>query len=146
MQWPIGDPNHKGGVPPGWGSDEPEIEGGGLPQMADLEAGREMWSYICHTPNKCLGNPPRKPEMALCGLHCGLIMKLREKCRFFNVIIADNGGEGGIRTHGTVARTSVFETDPFDRSGTSPALGEARLPSIDRAPIIGPALGRNLHR
>ncbi len=30
------------------------------------------------------------------------------------------GGEGGIRTHGTVARTSVFETDPFDRSGTSP--------------------------
>ena len=31
------------------------------------------------------------------------------------------GGEGGIRTHGTVARTSVFETDPFDRSGTSPA-------------------------
>jgi hypothetical protein len=56
------------------------------------------------------------------------------------------GGEGGIRTHGTVARTSVFETDPFDRSGTSPALGEARLPSIDRAPIIGPALGRNLHR
>src|SRR5215213_9729599 len=35
-----------------------------------------------------------------------------------------DGGEGGIRTHGTVARTSVFETDPIDRSGTSPqALG-----------------------
>ena len=55
-------------------------------------------------------------------------------------------GEGGIRTHGTVARTSVFETDPFDRSGTSPALGEALLPSIDAASIIGPALGRNLYR
>ena len=34
----------------------------------------------------------------------------------------ETGGEGGIRTHGTVARTSVFETDPFDRSGTSPAV------------------------
>ena len=33
----------------------------------------------------------------------------------------ESGGEGGIRTHGTVARTSVFETDPFDRSVTSPA-------------------------
>src|SRR5690606_29637343 len=33
-----------------------------------------------------------------------------------------NGGEGGIRTHGTLARTTVFETAPFDRSGTSPRL------------------------
>ena len=31
-----------------------------------------------------------------------------------------NGGEGGIRTHGTVARTTVFETVPFNHSGTSP--------------------------
>ena len=30
------------------------------------------------------------------------------------------GGEGGIRTLGTVARTPVFETGPIDRSGTSP--------------------------
>ncbi len=30
------------------------------------------------------------------------------------------GGEGGIRTPGTLASTSVFETDPFDHSGTSP--------------------------
>src|SRR6476469_5664229 len=30
------------------------------------------------------------------------------------------GGEGGIRTHGTVTRTTVFETVPFDHSGTSP--------------------------
>jgi hypothetical protein len=30
------------------------------------------------------------------------------------------GGEGGIRTPGTLAGTSVFETDPFDHSGTSP--------------------------
>ena len=32
-----------------------------------------------------------------------------------------SGGEGGIRTHGTVTRTTVFETVPFDHSGTSPA-------------------------
>ena len=31
------------------------------------------------------------------------------------------GGEGGIRTHGTLARTTVFETVPIDHSGTSPA-------------------------
>src|SRR3954468_13185717 len=33
-----------------------------------------------------------------------------------------NGGEGGIRTHGPVARSTVFETAPFDRSGTSPVV------------------------
>ena len=31
-----------------------------------------------------------------------------------------NGGEAGIRTLGTVAGSLVFETSPFDRSGTSP--------------------------
>ena len=35
------------------------------------------------------------------------------------------GGEGGIRTHGTVNRTLDFESSPFDHSGTSPsAAGE----------------------
>ncbi len=29
-------------------------------------------------------------------------------------------GGGGIRTHGPVARSTVFETAPFDRSGTPP--------------------------
>ena len=32
------------------------------------------------------------------------------------------GGEGGIRTLGTLTRTTVFETAPFDRSGTSPLV------------------------
>src|SRR5690606_18118683 len=32
------------------------------------------------------------------------------------------GGEGGIRTHGTVARTLDFESSPFDHSGTSPSF------------------------
>ena len=30
------------------------------------------------------------------------------------------GGEGGIRTHGTLARTPVFETSTFNHSVTSP--------------------------
>ena len=40
----------------------------------------------------------------------------------------ENGGEEGIRTLGTLARTTVFETAPFDRSGTSPppCLGQSR--------------------
>lgn len=48
------------------------------------------------------------------------------------------GGEGGIRTHGTVARTSVFETDPFDRSGTSPHGAGWRRPEGPRS--RGPAV------
>ena len=31
-----------------------------------------------------------------------------------------NGGEEGIRTLGTLARTTVFETAPFNHSGTPP--------------------------
>ena len=33
-----------------------------------------------------------------------------------------DGGEGGIRTHDTLARIPVFETGPFNHSGTSPCL------------------------
>jgi len=33
-----------------------------------------------------------------------------------------NGGEGGIRTHGTLARSLVFKTRAFDHSATSPEL------------------------
>ena len=31
-----------------------------------------------------------------------------------------NGGEGGIRTHVTISDNSVFKTDAFNRSATSP--------------------------
>ena len=31
------------------------------------------------------------------------------------------GGEGGIRTHGTLARTAVFKTAALNHSATSPA-------------------------
>ena len=37
--------------------------------------------------------------------------------------VGENGGGGGIRTHGARKGTTVFETAPFDHSGTSPADG-----------------------
>jgi hypothetical protein len=37
----------------------------------------------------------------------------------------ENGGEGGIRTLGTLAGSTVFETAPIDHSGTSPLRGQA---------------------
>ena len=36
-----------------------------------------------------------------------------------------NGGEGGIRTHGTVASTLHFECSAFDLSATSPHMSGA---------------------
>ena len=44
------------------------------------------------------------------------------------------GGEGGIRTHGTVARTPHFECGAFDHSATSP-LGEGSAPRKKRRPV-----------
>ena len=32
-----------------------------------------------------------------------------------------NGGGGGVRTHGTRERTTVFKTAPINRSGTPPS-------------------------
>ncbi len=37
--------------------------------------------------------------------------------------LREGGGGGGIRTHGTLASTTVFETAPFDHSGTPPFIG-----------------------
>ena len=44
-----------------------------------------------------------------------------------------NGGEGGIRTHGDLAATTVFETAPIDHSGTSPNLFSPRRPAPQAA-------------
>ena len=50
----------------------------------------------------------------------------------------ENGGEEGIRTLGTLARTTVFETAPFDRSGTSPppCLGQSKKSRNHRIGLI----------
>ena len=51
-------------------------------------------------------------------------------------IIRVAGGERGIRTLGTLARSTVFETAPFDHSGTSPrgAFGPCR--AVRRAGVL----------
>ena len=49
------------------------------------------------------------------------------------------GGEGGIRTHGTVARTPDFESGTFDHSATSPgSLGGTanRAVGVSNADLI----------
>ena len=38
------------------------------------------------------------------------------------MLYQNTGGEGGIRTHGTLARTPVFKTGAFNRSATSPTI------------------------
>ena len=43
-----------------------------------------------------------------------------------------NGGETGIRTLGTRKGSTVFETVPFDHSGTSPRYFQAHLGGIGR--------------
>ncbi len=48
------------------------------------------------------------------------------RCKAIYLALQGNGGEGGIRTHGTLAGTTVFETAPFDRSGTSPQSSEKK--------------------
>ena len=48
--------------------------------------------------------------------------KPRENRNDFRYMMGWSGGEGGIRTHGTLARSTVFETAPIDHSGTSPHL------------------------
>ena len=39
-----------------------------------------------------------------------------------NLIVYKYGGEGGIRTHGTVAGTLVFKTRALNHSTTSPGV------------------------
>ena len=39
---------------------------------------------------------------------------------YINYLTQASGGETGIRTLGTLARSTVFETAPFDHSGISP--------------------------
>ena len=46
-------------------------------------------------------------------------------------MLVSHGGEGGIRTHGTLARTLVFKTSPLNHSGTSPAAQNIPIFSED---------------
>ena len=45
-------------------------------------------------------------------------------------VVYYNGGEGGIRTHEGLAALLVFETSPFNHSGTSPLLTSQQLSAV----------------
>ena len=66
------------------------------------------------TSSVLVGDPSRMPAH---NTNKGGALPLKILIRTKKVQVC---GEGGIRTLGTVARTTVFETAPFDRSGTSP--------------------------
>src|SRR5205085_5349759 len=58
------------------------------------------------------------------------------------------GGEGGIRTHGTVARTPHFECGTIDHSATSPTAYLSKGSGLNKGgrspPLPWPFLGRLL--
>ena len=56
----------------------------------------------------------------------------------FNIIYlcVKYGGETGIRTLGRLAPTTVFETAPFDHSGTSPQALSLVIPNPADKPIF----------
>ena len=58
--------------------------------------------------------------------------------------VVENGGEGGIRTPGTFARTTDFESAPFDRSGTSPGRGIVQFCSHETSDDAEPQFGQCL--
>ena len=47
-----------------------------------------------------------------------------------------NGGRGGIRTHGTVTRTSDFESDAFNHSATLPMVHQTIARSRRNSSVI----------
>src|SRR5205085_11218676 len=64
------------------------------------------------------------------------------------VICGGSGGEGGIRTHGTVARTPHFECGTIDHSATSPTAYLSKGAGLNKGgrspPFPWPFLGRLL--
>ena len=52
----------------------------------------------------------------------------RRHSTVMGTVVGAFGGEGGIRTHGRVTPTAVFETARFGRSRTSPFVGCAEAP------------------
>ena len=74
--------------------------------------------------------------MGFLGSHGGLIGgPPNHSCMdilIYKDILQMIGGEGGIRTHGTLARTPDFESGPFGHSGTSPGTVDLHR-NADRA-------------
>jgi hypothetical protein len=72
--------------------------------------------------------PTNAPELAkrnstcLCtnGAESGADSKTIKNIQYDQLLGRIIGGEGGIRTHGALARTAVFKTAALNRSATSP--------------------------
>ena len=57
-----------------------------------------------------------------------------------------NGGGGGIRTHGTLARTTVFKTAPINRSGTPPSNCLEHISILSSQNLLSRANRRDLYQ
>src|SRR4051794_548963 len=67
--------------------------------------------------------PASPPRLARLRLRTRRVIQLRPPGHHIAAALRRrryDGGEGGIRTHGTRKGTTVFETVPIDHSGTSP--------------------------
>jgi hypothetical protein len=69
--------------------------------------------------DEAVASSPDGDRHPTCGLRCGRDLRVPRELSNQKVKVV-NGGGSGIRTHGTLARTTVFETAPFDRSGIPP--------------------------
>ena len=58
------------------------------------------------------------------GTSVGTVYRNNYFYYLINHLVEKIGGEGGIRTHGTLSRTPVFKTGAFDHSATPPAKGD----------------------
>ena len=85
-----------------------------------------------------------------CGVYCGSAHLAWRIIPINQWLIASSGGWGGIRTHGTVARTPVFKTGALNHSATHPLEQIRHLadqaPSRSAWPEIGVRLAPLYHR
>src|SRR5690348_16083155 len=92
-----------------------------------MEITSELASQSCKT---LLRKARPGPKFAFSGIAktvresatSGHLLQLGDRGSCFSAApdIVGDGGEGGIRTHGTVPRTLAFEASTFNRSVTSP--------------------------
>ena len=69
-----------------------------------------------------------QPKPACHGTLNGIpVYKKTKKPLKIKGLVAFIGGEGGIRTHGSVATTPDFESGTFDHSATSPVCRSLRF-------------------
>jgi hypothetical protein len=112
------------------------------PSSGTVVAGRRDCRHKCaaHGPPRSKQRPPMRANSAHSGANCAAVWNCP-------VRLKPAGGEGEIRTHGTLARTTVFETVPIDHSGTSPrSVGLYSTRSIKRKRAQRPGVKFHIFR